>query len=386
MTIKSVAIIGAGIAGLVASLAFARKSISVTLIDKVEELQEVGAGLQLSPNATRILDALGVLKSLRPLWNEPERIQLVSGSTLRTIASVPAGAFAEERWGAPYGDLHRATLQKHLLTAVKAEPLVTMILGQKIETDADIEVAHGGKPDLIVGADGVWSRFRRFIPGARTPEFSGMVAWRFTIPERDVPDFIDRRNVTAYLGAKAHVVSYPLREAGFMNLVALATGDNPGETWQAECNPGKRADMTRQFSGWHKGLVQLLSYAPKATWWPLFGVADGRWTDGHRRVLIGDAAHAMTPFAAQGAAMAIEDAFELAGRVTEHDDLAVALARFERARQERVGKVRARGAFNKFAYHARGPVRLCRDMVLSLRKPEQLAADLDWLYGHRISD
>jgi salicylate hydroxylase len=126
-----------------------------------------------------------------------------------------------------------------------------------------------------------------------------------------------------------------------------------------------------------------LSYAPKPTWWPLFGVSHGRWTDGSSRILIGDAAHAMTPFAAQGAAMAIEDAYELAGVTTGNAALSDALIFFERNRQHRISRVRSRGAFNKFAYHARGPVRVARDLVLKMRRPEQVAADLDWLYGYK---
>lgn len=385
MSVKTVTIIGAGIAGLVAALAFARKGVATTLVDQAAALQEVGAGLQMSPNASYVLDQLGILEGLRKVWNEPQSIGLFSGTSLKPIARVPAGQFALERWGSPYGDLHRATLQKYLLEAVGKAPLVKLVLGTRIETEADINAISGGEPDLIVGADGVWSRFRKFIPGAQQPRFSGMVAWRFVIPLRDMPSFLNSNNVTAYLGPSAHFITYPLKEAGFMNLVALSSGSNPGETWSAECSPSHRAEMTAQFSCWHKDIRSLLAYAPKATWWPLFGVPKGRWTDGRKRVLIGDAAHAMTPFAAQGAAMAIEDAFELAGMVSGDRPLDEALAAFEHRRSLRTERVAARGAFNRFAYHARGPFRFGRDIVLSLRKPESIAADLDWLYGYRAA-
>jgi salicylate hydroxylase len=210
-----------------------------------------------------------------------------------------------------------------------------------------------------------------------------MVAWRFIIPEKDAPSFLNPRNVTAFVGPKAHIVAYPLKDAGAFNVVALSMGKNPGETWAAECNPSHRSEMTAQFACWHRDIRTLLSYAPKPTWWPLFGVTEGRWTDGKNNVLIGDAAHAMTPFAAQGAAMAIEDAYELAGIVTADVALTDALTFFEHHRQTRVSRVRSRGAFNKFAYHARGPIRFARDMVLKLRSPEHTAADLDWLYGYK---
>ncbi|MDB5522710.1 MAG: Salicylate 1-monooxygenase [Rhizobium sp.] len=380
---NSVAIVGAGVAGLVSALAFARKGVASTVFERTATLLETGAGLQLSPNATYVLDRLGVADRLKDLWREPDNICLVSGQTLAPITSISTKKIAIERWGSPYASLHRATLQKVLLQVIEAEPLITLKLDAGIKDDADVEALTGVEPDLTIGADGVWSKFRSRIPHAGKPEFSGMVAWRFIIPERDAPSFLNPRNVTAFVGPRAHIVAYPLKDAGAFNVVALSMGKNPGETWAAECNPGHRSEMTAQFASWHRDIRTLLAYAPKPTWWPLFGVTDGRWTDGQSNVLIGDAAHAMTPFAAQGAAMAIEDAYELAGIVTSGVALPDALAFFEHHRQTRVSRVRSRGSFNKFAYHARGPIRLARDLVLKMRSANQVAADLDWLYGYK---
>lgn len=380
---KSVAIVGAGIAGLVSALAFARKGVASTIVERAANLQEVGAGLQLSPNANYVLERLGVSDQLKTLWREPDNICLVSGHTLAPITSISTKSIAVKRWGSPYASVHRATLQKVLLEAIAAEPLITLRLDAGLKEDAGIDHLIEDRADLVIGADGVWSKFRDHIPHAGKPEFSGMVAWRFIIPEKDAPSFLNPRNVTAFVGPKAHIVAYPLKDAGAFNVVALSTGKNPGETWAAECNPSYRTEMTSQFACWHRDIRTLLAYAPKPTWWPLFGVSDGRWTDGKSNVLIGDAAHAMTPFAAQGAAMAIEDAYELAGITTADVELADALTFFEQHRQTRISRVRSRGAFNKFAYHARGPVRFARDMVLKLRSPEHTAADLDWLYGYK---
>jgi salicylate hydroxylase len=380
---KSVAIVGAGVAGLVCALAFARKGIRSHILERSSKLQEVGAGLQLSPNATYVLGQIGVLERLRPLWREPDNICLVSGTTLAPLTAIPAKSLAASRWGSPYASVHRATLQKVLLEAVENEPLAQLHLDCEAESQSDIAALSGCEPDLLIGADGVWSKFRSQIPKAGLPEFSGMVAWRFIIPEKDAPSFLNPRNVTAYVGSNAHIVAYPLHDAGAFNVVALSTGKNPGQTWAADCNPLHRNEMTSQFSGWHRDIRTLLSYAPKPTWWPLFGVTDGRWTDGNNRILIGDAAHAMTPFAAQGAAMAIEDAFELAGVVTGNVALGDALLFYERNRQYRVSRVRSRGSFNRFAYHVRGPMRIARDLVLKMRRPDTVAADLDWLYGYK---
>ncbi|CAN7344188.1 FAD-dependent monooxygenase [Rhizobium sp. LjRoot254] len=380
---KSVAIMGAGVAGLVSALAFARKGVRSVILERASALQEVGAGLQLSPNATYVLGQLGLSDELSGLWREPDNICLVSGQTLAPITSIATKSLARERWGAPYASIHRATLQKVLIERVKAEPLISLNLDVEAQNESEIHELIGETPDLTIGADGVWSKFRQFVPQAGAPEFSGMVAWRFIIPERDAPSFLNPRNVTAFVGPRAHIVAYPLKDAGAFNVVALSTGRNPGETWAADCNPTFRSEMTSQFCNWHRDIRTLLSYAPKPTWWPLFGVSNGRWTDGQSRILIGDAAHAMTPFAAQGAAMAIEDAYELAGVSTGNAALSDALLFFERNRQHRVSRVRSRGAFNKFAYHARGPVRVARDFVLKIRKPEHVAADLDWLYGYK---
>lgn len=380
---KPVAIVGAGIAGLVGALAFARKGVASVVVERAANLQEVGAGLQLSPNATYVLGKLGLVEALKPLWRVPDNICLVSGSTLAPVTTLSVGGDAVERWGSPYAAIHRATLQKVLLDAVRAEPRITLMLDTKVTTAEQYRQVTGETADLMVGADGVWSEFRDSVPQSGRPQFSGMVAWRFIIPQKDAPSFLNPRDVTAFVGPKAHIVAYPLRDSGAFNIVALAHGTNPGETWAADCNPAKRTEMTAQFSGWHRDIRTLLSYAPKPTWWPLFGVSEGRWTDGQSNILIGDAAHAMTPFAAQGAAMAIEDAYELAGIVTADVALGDALTFFERHRQMRVSRVKVRGAFNKFAYHARGPVRVARDLVLRMRRPEQVAADLDWLYGYK---
>ena len=332
---KSVAILGAGVAGLVGALAFARKGVRSIILERTATLQEVGAGLQLSPNATYVLDQLGVADRLEGLWREPDNICLVSGQTLAPITSIATKSISRSRWGSPYASIHRATLQKILLERVQEEPLISLHLDTECKSEEEVDELAGGRPDLTVGADGVWSKFRQFVPQSGSPEFTGMVAWRFIIPERDAPSFLNPRNVTAYVGSNAHIVAYPLKDAGAFNVVALSAGKNPGETWAADCNPTFRNEMTAQFSTWHRDIRTLLAYAPKPTWWPLFGVSHGRWTDGQSRVLIGDAAHAMTPFLGHGAACGIEDAVVLARALAASDSAAEGLARYEKARHER---------------------------------------------------
>ncbi|ABC90686.1 salicylate hydroxylase protein [Rhizobium etli CFN 42] len=379
MPVEHAAIIGAGIAGLTAALSLSRRGISSEIFEQAEELIEVGAGLQVSPNASRILAELGILDGLSKVWLEPDTIRLMSGGSLRQLAAVPAGKFARQRWGAPYGVLHRATLQNALLTAVEADPLCRLHLGVRMESNSPpVERAA----DVVIGADGVWSKLRQSVPGSPSPRFSGNIAYRFTIAENEAPGFLDRTSVSAFLGGSAHLVCYPLRETASINMVAITAGNAAPQAWRNEPTAEQRARLRAQLSGWNSAIMSLLEKQPKLTFWPLFETTSGVWQDGRRTILIGDAAHAMMPFAAQGAAMAIEDAYELAAFLANRP-VAKALALFERHRAPRIAKLRQRGAFNKFAYHAKGPIRIARDLVLGLKPPQNLAADLDWIYGYR---
>ncbi|MCA1406847.1 FAD-dependent monooxygenase [Ensifer sp. IC3342] len=383
-----VAIVGAGIAGLTTALCLARRGFETEIFEQADSLKEVGAGLQLSPNASRILIELGLLPALEAVWSEPVSIALLDGCSLRSLASVPAGLHARNRWAAPYGVLHRASLQKILLNAVAAEPRCHIHLGCRIESDpeAAIDRAMTRRPSAIVGADGIWSRIRTSIPGAGPVQFSGNIAWRLMVPRAEATALLSDDRVTAFLGSNAHLVAYPIREVGGFNLVAIVGGKAGESVWVGKDSEERRRELETAFDGWHPKLRVLLTNATAASYWPLCAVGDGAWHDGTRTILIGDAAHAMTPFAAQGAAMAIEDAWELAHCLAESQDVPSAFARYDRARRSRIDRVRKRAAFNRFAYHARGPIRLGRDLVLALKGSESLAADLDWLYGYGVPE
>ncbi|QCM10012.1 salicylate hydroxylase [Agrobacterium tumefaciens] len=386
MPITSAAIVGAGIAGLTAALSFALHGVSSDIIEQAGELAEVGAGLQLSPNAARLLAELGVMPQIEARWTEPVSVDLASGRTLAPLLSLPMGAVARTRWGAPYGVLHRSTLQRALLDAVTRNPLCRLHLGKRLENaTADVIASITFRDhDLIVGADGVWSAARFAVPSAPVATFSGNVAWRFTVAAKDVPSAINKSAVTAYLGSGGHIVAYPLKEVGGFNIVAIALGADPGATWRAESSGQQKAMLLAQFRDWSPDIVRLLSSSENPTFWPLYQAGPGRWHNGRDTVLIGDAAHAMMPFAAQGAAMAIEDAFELAGTLAGTTlPVPQALAAFEALRLPRIEKARKRASLNRFAYHATGPVRLARDFVFSTRPTEAFLKDFDWLYGYR---
>ena len=236
--------------------------------------------------------------------------------------------------------------------------------------------------DLAIAADGVWSTMRG-TDGRTRHAFSGLTAWRTTLQRggaAERPDSVLSGSVvTAFLNRRFHLVSYPIRAGQAVNLVAVTRGGALAQSWSVS---GSKDEFASAFSG-APALARLLADAGPWTRWPLHVVdPDGPWTSERGIALIGDAAHATTPFAAQGAAMAIEDADVLASALHRNrNDLPAALALYERERKPRVKRVVRRGAFNRFVWHASGPVALGRDIVLKLRSPERTMADFDWLYG-----
>ncbi|GLS32333.1 salicylate hydroxylase [Mesorhizobium albiziae] len=395
---KKIVIAGAGIAGLTAALAFASKGFDVRVFERAEKLEEVGAGLQLSPNATRLLDRLGVLDLLRPLAVQPEAIVLRKAATLKDLAHVPLGEAAERRWEAPYLVAHRADLQAALLQKVLQVQAIELVTGMTFES---VSVVHSAisvrvnsgadaasvETGLLVGADGVWSAARGLVNPAAVSRFVGELAWRTTISSDSdggrMLAGIDAGNVvTAFLHPGAHMIVYPVRGGRAFNLVAFTPGERVADGWSAKA---ETTNLLNALRGSAAELIQLVQSSGPWTQWPVHAVdASGPWTREGQIALIGDAAHAMTPFAAQGAAMAIEDAVTLADAVSDaRDNPAEALRRWEADRHLRVQRVARRGALNRFAWHARGPVALARDLFLKARSPDALAADVDWLYGWR---
>ncbi|MGN6471977.1 MAG: FAD-dependent monooxygenase [Rhizobiaceae bacterium] len=400
-SLRTILVAGAGIAGLTAALAFAARGFRVKLFERAKNFDEIGAGIQLSPNATRILGGLGVLDALGANAVAPEAVVLRDGANLRELARVPLGKGAEERWGAPYLVAHRADLHRALLERASAHPNIELSPGSAV---TGIDFADGGvsaaiqrddRADratgmLLVAADGVWSSLRRFVKRSRESRPTGRMAWRSLVDATSpvgamLAALAPSDRVTAFLNPALHLVVYPLRGGTVLNLVALTAGDAGAGSWTNRADPLPLAYALRGFA---KPLSALAETAGPWTAWPIHAVAlDGAWTDPRGLALIGDAGHAMTPFAAQGAAMAIEDAHVLAGLVAERpDDLGSALARFEAIRRPRIRRVVRRGAFNHFTWHAAGPTALARNLVLATRSPERLAADFDWLYGWRAED
>ncbi|MCR9134966.1 MAG: FAD-dependent monooxygenase [Alphaproteobacteria bacterium] len=384
-----IAIVGAGIGGLTTALAFARQGVVVNIFEQSEQLREVGAGIQLSPNATAILGDLGLTDALAEHWHEPDGISLMSGASLRTLTSIPLGSIARQRWHSPYAVIHRPDLLQTLSAALSNHADCNLFFNTSVpavpeeQTCDALQAISGNRPDLIVFADGVWSRKRDSLPGSSPATFSGHVAWRTTTTNTELPELFPQGYIGTFLGPACHLVCYPLGNSGAVNLIAATPGDPSRKQWD---ETGDLNVLIDHFKRWNPKIVDALN---NASWrvWPLYEARNSAWQDGSRTVLIGDAAHAMSPHAAQGAAMAIEDGVELAYCFSRSNgDTANAISNYVATRQPRVDRVRRRGDLNKFAYHARGPIRIARDLTFKLRGAQHLAADMDWLYGYRAGE
>ena len=389
---RHVAIAGAGIAGLTAALCFARLGFTVSIHERAQKLEEVGAGLQLSPNATAVLKRLGLLEAASETAVKPACVELRRAASLRRIASIPLGDAAVRRWGTPYLTIHRADLHEVLTRAVRAHPAISLETGVVVRdaTLSDsgniLSVEREGETtqircDLAIGADGVRSALRSTGRLARQDQFSGYVAWRAIATPQLCAGLIPTDRVSAFLHPRFHLVAYPLRGGQIVNLVVIGRMPVPDESGAGSA---RRMLPPGVIEGAADEIDALAANVDGWLPWPINEVdATAPWVDRSGLALVGDAAHAMGPYAAQGAVMAIEDAAALAAAVAAlPDDIPGALSLYQAVRQERVRQVTKRGAFNRFVWHAAGPVSFGRDLVLALRKSESLAADLDWLYAY----
>ncbi|WP_279483051.1 FAD-dependent oxidoreductase [Aureimonas sp. SK2] len=367
-------VVGAGIAGLTTALALASRGWSVRVHERADGLDPVGAGIQLSPNALDVLDRLGV--AIGSVGVAADSVVLRDGPSGRRIATVPV----ESSDGRGYRVLHRADLQRVLLDAVRSAPGIAMHLGRTFASLGDgssgiravFETAAGpvhDEADLLIAADGVRSAVASHFR-LQPPRPSGAVALRYSSTAD--PGESPSAAIEAWLGARRHAVRYRIDEAGRENIVIIVPESDP---------------TLGPVLGWDPRLAASIERARPLGSWPLSTV-EPRWrAPGHRPVaFVGDAAHAMLPYAAQGAAMAIEDAFVLAACLGASPSRAKALARYEALRAPRLGKVLQRVAFHRRVYHLPRPLSLARDAALALRSPASLRRDLAWLYDWRAED
>jgi salicylate hydroxylase len=387
-----VLVVGGGIGGLTAALALEKRGHTVTVAEQSGVISEVGAGLQLSPNAMKVLNALGVGARVMTDAFRPQAAEMRWGRSGRTVFSIPLRKAATNRWGAEYIHVHRADLINALREELIARAPDSLVLGrrlQRYEMQGGKVVAHfaGGdtiEADLLVGADGIHSAVRTQMLGADEPEFTGCVAWRATAPVTALGKHVPPPAASVWVGPHRHAVTYLLRRGSLANFVGVVEHKTPGdESWTAT---GAKEQALQDFKRWHPSVTAIIEAADSMNRWALYGRKPlPKWSEGHV-TLLGDACHPMLPFLAQGAAMAIEDAWALAACLDAEADVPAALAAYEERRKPRVTRVQAGARSNAKLYHRGNPLTRFGSyvpMAMAARAaPGFVRSRLDWIYSY----
>ena len=387
----TVLVAGAGIGGLTAALALADKGFKVIVAERTPRLEEAGAGLQLSPNASSVLIGLGLKSSLEACAIAPEAVSVMSGPRGGELVRLP---FDKPDPVAPYWVIHRADLQAALAARASTHSLIELRLGCELEsftTNADGVVVNLQQEMVpqreavvaLIGADGLWSTVRRQLDPATQPRFTGLIAWRGTVESRSPLDQASPPRVQLWMGSNAHLVTYPMAHGQQTNVVAISSGQWHDQGWSV---PATATEASAAFTAprWSEPARAIIASVTHWRKWALFMLpASATWIDG-RVALLGDAAHAMLPFAAQGAGMAIEDAAVLAGCMSEGaGDIASALQHYADLRRERVARVQNLAQQNGRIYHLAGPIATARDLSMKLLGGRRLLARQNWIYNWR---
>lgn len=379
-------------AGLTSALALARAGLRVTVLEQAATLEETGAGIQLSPNATRVLIALGLRERLAPSVMTPQAIRVMAGGSGREIVRIPLGSEIEQRFGAPYWTIHRGDLQAALAGAAQTTQDVVLKLGIRVDDFAahnnGVTVqGHRGQQVVdergvaLIGADGIWSKVAAQLQRQRPPRFAHRTAWRTLVPAEAVPPEFREPLVHLWLGLDAHLVHYPVKAGRLINIVGIVHGEWNVPGWSAA---GERAEVLRHFARWSWAEKARALIAIPEQWlkWPLYDRKTPFRGGVGPVTLVGDAAHPMLPFLAQGAGMAIEDAAVLADMLGKYrDDPSDALRAYEGARRLRTERAQQASRRQARIYGMSGPEALIRNLAMRAMGGEKLRARYDWLYS-----
>lgn len=392
---NSILIVGGGIGGLAAALACAQQGAKPHVIERAKVFSEVGAGIQMGPNVTRTLFSWGLEKALRDVVFTPDRLHVRDAQSGSTLGALRLGQRSVQTYGAPYFAVHRADLHQVLLQHVVNTGAVKLSLNCQIDLirdDADQITVNGrGLPEgffetvqaeAMVGADGLWSSTRQYVVPQTPPRVTNLLAYRALVPMQSLPESLRTQDVTVWVGAKLHAVLYPVRRGEFLNLVVIVHGQPPEQLaeWDHAAN---KHDLDLAMGFAHSDLKNILSAVEDWRLWPLCDRPPVRGANEMakgRIALLGDAAHPMRPFMAQGAGMAIEDAAELAASWARSDlTVPERWQLYATARWARNAKVQQRSIQNGKIFHLQGPMRWGRD--LAMRMLGESLMDVPWLYA-----
>jgi salicylate hydroxylase len=384
-----VGIVGGGIGGLTAALSLLRRGFDVQVFERAAALTEIGAGVQISPNASRVLHGLGLAEELAEAGVRPLAWHQRRWDDGRTLLRTPLAEPLEAAFGFPHYQMHRADL---LAALARAVPAARVHLGHRLtafEDHGDRVSAHfaGGasaEVDVLVGADGIHSLVRRLLFGPESPHFTGCVAYRGLVPAERLHELELEVSAQVWMGPGAHFVHYFVSGRRLVNFVAITER----ETWTRESwtDRGEVADAVAAFAGWHPQVRAIIGAVDETFVWALFDRTPlQRWSAG-RVTLLGDACHAMLPFMAQGAAQAIEDGATLAACLEEAEPVA-ALRRYEQLRVPRATRIQAGSTENKTRFHLPdGPAQEERDARMAAGATDWSFANVAWIYEHDAAD
>ena len=386
---QPIVIAGGGIGGLAAALRCAAPEAMVHVIERAQAFSEVGAGIQIGPNVTRILKAWGLDNAVQSVAAFPDFLRIRQAHSGAQTGQLRLGVTAVARYGAPYATVHRADLHGVLLQAVQEQTRVQLILNQDVtgyaqHTDGVSVQLANGEPMMakaLVGADGLWSKLRAQMLGDTAPHFTGHLAYRAMLLQSELPAALRTQNVTVWMGPRLHVVQYPVRRGELLNLVAIVHGPAPSDMtlWDHAANA---ADLARALGDVCGDLKALIEAVPAWRLWPLCDRVPMRGAHQQAQgavALLGDAAHPMRPYMAQGSGMAIEDADALGQCLAlPGADVPAKLAHYAQLRWQRNARVQQRAIRNGRIFHAQGLLRWGRDT--SMRLLGEGLLDVPWLY------
>ncbi|MBU3710712.1 MAG: 3-hydroxybenzoate 6-monooxygenase [Limnohabitans sp.] len=383
---QSILINGGGIGGLTTALALAQKGIASQVLEQASEFQEVGAGLQVGPNAFRVFDQLGVTEAINALATFPESFTLMDALEARQIVQLPLGDGFRARFGFPYGLMHRADLHQVLLNACRRQTLIKLHTNSKCVSfmdtgnGVDVTLADGNlvSGSALVGADGLWSVVRQSIVGDGPPRLAGHICYRAIVPITQLPEDMRSNAMNLWVGPKMHMVLWPMRQGAYSNVTVVFHSDRFEEGWDTYGDPEELRERVANLDPKVRDFVMAIQD------WRMYVLRDRDpirdWSKG-RVTLLGDAAHPMLQYLAQGACMAMEDAVSLADQVASHaSDPAAAFKAYQQQRYLRTARVQLTARLYGHVYHAAGASADLRNEFLRTKTPAQIFESMAWIY------